>query len=81
MIVEITGADYGEILPVNPYTEDDLNHSDSESRATKEQNDENCRPKLFKAPSHEGFDIIYIGYPIWWGQAPKNIYTYLEDYN
>lgn len=74
------GADLFEIVPQMPYTAEDLNYNNSSSRATREQRDETARPKIVFLPEHlQQYDTILLGYPIWWGQAPKILYTFLES--
>lgn len=79
---EYLGADFYEIVPEYPYTDDDLNYNDSTSRTTKEQNDSSARPKISGGVQNmDGYDTVIIAHPIWWGQAPKIIYTFLESYD
>lgn len=78
-IASITGADLFEIVPVVPYTSADLNYGNSGSRTTKEQNDPNARPAIAERISIEGYTTIYLGYPIWWGDAPKIMNTFVES--
>jgi Sec-independent protein translocase protein TatA len=66
MIKDDTNADIFEIIPKQKYTSEDLNYSNSETRATKEQNDSSARPGISSEISLDGYDTIYIGYPIWW---------------
>ncbi len=81
-IGETTGADIFEIVPAVPYTEADLNYGDDNSRATAEQNDDSARPEISGAIENmEEYDTVFIGYPIWWGQAPKIMYTFMESYD
>ena len=76
------GADFYEIVPEEPYTDDDLNYNDSNSRTTKEQNDSLARPKISGGVQNMAeYDTVIIAHPIWWGQAPKIIYTFLESYD
>lgn len=78
----ILDADLYEITPEQPYTSADLNYGDSSTRATVEQNDPNARPAISGSVDNmEPYDVIFLGYPIWWGQAPKIISTFLESYN
>ena len=78
----ILDADLYEIMPEQPYTSTDLNYSDSSTRATVEQNDPNARPAISGSVDNmERYDVIFLGYPIWWGQAPKIISTFLESYD
>lgn len=75
-------ADLYEIVPEKAYTDADLNYSDSSSRTSREQNDASARPAIAGTlPDLSGYDTVMIGHPIWWGQAPKIIYTFLESYN
>lgn len=81
-ISELTGAEMYEIVPEVPYTEDDLNYSNSDSRATKEQNDDSARPAIAgEAPRLSEYDTLYIGYPIWWGRLPKIMQTFFDTYD
>lgn len=81
-IAEALNADTYEIIAEQPYTDDDLNYNNSSSRSTKEQNDDSCRPAISGSVENmEDYDIVVIGYPIWWGQAPKIMYTFMESYD
>lgn len=81
-IAEGLHADFYEIVPKEPYTETDLNYNDNNSRTSIEQNDPNSRPAINGSVENmEQYDVMFIGYPIWWGQAPKIISTFLERYN
>lgn len=80
-IQEITGSDIIQIIPKEEYTEDDLNYSNNNSRANIEQNDENARPEILNKIDVDKYDIIYLGYPIWWGNVPKIILTLIDSYN
>lgn len=79
---KITAATDGTLMriePTEPYTEADLDYN-SDSRANDEQNDASTRPALAEPiPDVTGYDTIYLGYPIWWGTAPRIILTYLDD--
>ena len=81
-IASITGGDLYEILAAQPYTEDDLNYNDDNSRSTTEQNDKNVRPEIGSEDiSLEGYKTIYLGFPIWWGEEPRILDTFVEKYN
>lgn len=81
-IAAITGADTYEIKAAQEYTDADLNWNDSDSRSTKEQNDSSVRPEIGSdALSLDGYTTIYIGYPIWWGEEPRIMDTFVESYN
>ncbi len=70
-----------EITPAVPYTSADLNYN-TDCRANREQNDATARPAISGSVENpDEYDIIFIGYPIWWGQAPKIIYTFFESYD
>ncbi len=78
-----------EIKASQPYTDDDLNWSDSNSRVTKEHKSASSpakskvRPKISNIKQIQkavkSADIVYIGYPIWWGEAPHIVYTLVES--
>lgn len=77
---DILDADLYEIVPEEPYTDADLDYSDDSCRANQEQNDPNARPAISGTPEHpEDYDVVFLGYPIWWGQAPKVMSTFLES--
>ena len=81
-IAGITGADTYEIKPAQEYTDADLNWNDSNSRSTKEQNDSSVRPEIgSEAVSLDGYSTIYIGDPIWWGEEPRIMDTFVESYS
>ena len=80
-IAEGIGADIYEILPEEPYTDADLDYN-SDCRANREQNDDSARPAISGTVENmEQYDTIFLGYPIWWGNAPKIIFTFLESYD
>lgn len=69
-----------EIVPAEPYTSEDLQYQDESTRATVEQHDESARPAIKSEPEDiRQYDVVYLGYPIWWGSAPRIIYTFLES--
>ncbi|MDE6731748.1 MAG: NAD(P)H-dependent oxidoreductase [Oscillospiraceae bacterium] len=79
---EAMKADIYEIAPAQPYTSADLNYSDKNSRSTKEMNDPSSRPEINGSVSNmSDYDIIFLGYPIWWGEAPRIINTFMESYD
>lgn len=81
-IVTLTGADSYEIVPSVPYTAEDLNYSNSNCRANQEQNDKTCRPEIAGTVENmDSYDVVYVGYPIWWGQEPRIIDTFMESYD
>ena len=80
-IKELTGGDLIEIIPKEKYTDSDLNYNNSNSRATKEQNDSSVRPEISNAINTDSYDVIYLGYPIWWSDAPRIILTFLDNHD
>lgn len=81
-LAEGLGADLYEIVPEIPYTSDDLNYSDSNSRSSVEMNDPDARPGISGSVENmEQYDVVFIGYPIWWGEAPRIMSTFIESYD
>ena len=81
-IAAASGADLYAITPETPYTFEDLNYGNRSSRATAEQNDPAARPAIIGTVSNmEDYDVVFIGYPIWWGKAPMIIQTFMESYD
>ena len=81
-IASVTGGDLYEIKAAQEYSDADLNWNDSDSRSTKEQNDSSIRPEIgSEAVSLDGYTTIYIGYPIWWGEEPRIMDTFVESYS
>ena len=75
-------ADIYEIVPKEPYTDADLNYNDNNSRTTIEMNDPDARPAITgSVEDMEQYDIVFIGYPIWWGEAPRIVSTFVESYD
>ena len=80
--VEATGAATWRIEPETAYTSEDLNYNNSSSRANREQNDPSARPAIKGKCEHlADYDVVFLGYPIWWGKAPKVIFTFLESHD
>ena len=80
-MAEAAGADLFEIRPEQPYTKADLNWMDKKSRSTLEMNDRNCRPAMAEKPDVSGYDVILVGFPVWWYREPSIIDTFLEAYD
>lgn len=79
-IADIENADLYEIKAAQEYTSDDLNWNDSSSRTTLEQNDKNARPEIDgESISLEGYEKLYVGFPIWWGEEPRILDTFVES--
>ena len=76
------GAELYEIAPETPYSDADLNWMDKTSRSTLEMRDESARPPLKSQDAPVGdYDIIFVGFPIWWYREPSIIDTFLETYD
>ena len=81
-IARISGGDFFEIVPVEKYTNADLNYMNSKSRSSVEMNDPSVRPEIANRVSDmNSYDTVIIGFPIWWGVAPRIIETFLESYD
>ena len=80
-IADLTGADLKEIVPAQPYTAEDLNYNDRTTRATVEQNTPDVRPEIANDTTLDGCTTVYLGYPIWWGQAPRILSTFVESHD
>ena len=81
-IADITGADKYEIIPKEPYGEENNDYYNENTRAYKEQYDSAARPEINgTVEDMEQYDVIFLGYPIWYGKPPKIIYTFLESYD
>ena len=81
-LAALTGADLYEIVPVDPYTEDDLDYGNSESRTSLEMDDPDARPEIAGEPLDlTGYTTLYLGYPIWHGEAPRILATFVESHD
>ena len=81
-LAEAAGADLYEIEPEVPYKKADLNWMDKNARSTVEMNDKSFRPAIKDTDAKAGdYDVIYLGFPIWWYVAPTIINTFLEKYD
>lgn len=77
-----TGADLYEIRPAKPYTREDLNWMDSGSRSSVEMNDPASRPAIAEpVKDMEQYDMVLLGFPIWWYVEPRIVDTFLESYD
>lgn len=81
MIAEDTGADKFEITPSQPYTDEDLDWTDDDSRVNKEHNDESLQDIAFDSydvPNWDSYDTVFVGYPIWWQDASWVMKSYVK---
>ena len=78
---EYLESDIFEIVPSQEYTAEDINYN-TDCRANREQNNPTARPEIKNTISDiSQYETIVLGYPIWWGQAPKILYTFVESYD
>lgn len=78
----VIGADLFEIVPETLYTDDDLNWQDRNSRSSVEMNDRSCRPAISsKVENMAQYDVVFIGFPVWWYREPSIIDTFAESYD
>ncbi len=76
------GADLYEIVPEQPYSAEDLDYGNANSRSSVEMNDPSARPAISGTVANmEQYDVVFIGYPIWWGEAPRIMSTFIESYD
>ena len=76
------GADLFEIKPETPYTSEDLDWKNSKSRSSLEMNDKNCRPAIAeKKENMDDYDVVFVGFPVWWYMEPSIIDTFMEQYD
>lgn len=81
-IARIANADFFEIVPKERYTSDDLNWMNKQSRSSVEMNDPSARPEISGTVADmAAYDAVIVGFPIWWGVAPRIIETFLESYD
>ena len=81
-LAAVAGADLHEIKPAQPYTDADLDWRDKQSRSTVEMKDKNSRPAITdKLKDMQDYDVVYVGFPIWWYTAPTIINTFMEAYD
>lgn len=81
-IAKITEADLFEIEPVEPYTDDDLDWTDDDSRVSREHDDESLRDVELVSTTvdnWDSYDTVYIGYPIWWGIATWPVDNFVKE--
>ena len=77
-----TGGELYAITPAQPYTDADLNWNDKQSRSSVEMNDPKARPAIKSQKGNiADYDVVFIGYPIWWGLAPRIVNTFIESHD
>ena len=81
-LAAVAGADLHEIKPAQPYTGADLDWRDKQSRSSVEMQDKKSRPAITdKLANMQDYDVVYVGFPIWWYTAPTIINTFMESYD
>lgn len=81
-IAKVEGADCFEIRPEVPYTKADLDWTNKQSRSTLEMADLNCRPAVTGCVENMAqYDVVFVGFPIWWGREPSVVDTFLTAYD
>lgn len=81
-VAEVTGGDLYEIQPETPYSSADLDWRNKQSRSSVEMADRSSRPAITgKLKNLADYDVIYVGFPIWWYTAPTIINTFMESYD
>ena len=81
-VKKATGGKLYRIKAAQPYTSADLDYDNDDCRANTEQHDGTVRPEIKGKVKNIGkYDVIFLGYPIWWGKEPMIIRTFLESYN
>ena len=78
-MADAVGADLFEIRPEKPYTAADLDWMDKTSRSTLEMKDRSCRPPMAEKPDVSGYDVVLVGFPVWWYREPSVIDTFMES--
>ena len=81
-IAQLEEADLFEIVPAQLYTAEDLDWRNTQSRSTLEMNDPNCRPEMVgKVENMAAYDMVFVGFPIWWGHEPSIVDTFLDAHD
>ena len=81
-IADVEGADCFEIRPEVPYTKEDLDWTNKQSRSTLEMSDLDCRPATTGCVENMAqYDVVFVGFPIWWGREPSVVDTFLTAYD
>ena len=82
MLADASGADLYEIKPAKPYTGADLNWMNKQSRTSREMSDPSFRPEIAGGDARiSDYEVIFIGFPVWWSIAPSIINTFVERYD
>ena len=81
-LAKAEGADLFRICPETPYTTEDLDWTNKQSRSTLEMQDLGCRPPVSgQVQNMEQYDVVFVGFPVWWGREPSVVDTFLCGYD
>ena len=81
-LAKVEKADLFEIVPATRYTKEDLDWRNQQSRSTLEMKDPRCRPAINGQVENMGqYDVVFVGFPIWWGREPSVVDTFLDAYD
>lgn len=81
-LADAISADLFEIKPKTPYTSADLDWQNKQSRSSVEMNDRSCRPAIAEMKDNMAdYDVVFVGFPVWWYREPSIIDTFMEQYN
>lgn len=81
-LAKAVNGDLFEIVPKDLYTDEDLDWNDRNSRSTIEMKDSSCRPEIASTIDNlKDYQLVFIGFPIWWYREPSIIDTFLEQYD
>ena len=81
-LAKVTNADLFKIVPEKPYTTEDLNWQNPQSRSSLEMKDKNCRPAITsKIENMQEYEVVFVGFPVWWYREPSIIDTFMESYD
>ena len=82
VIAKTRGADLWEIKPKDPYTPKDLDYNDDTSRVSREHKDKSLLPEIDgDVPAWDSYQTVFLGYPIWWGEAPNIVYHFVKTHD
>lgn len=82
IIAKTKGADLWEIKPKEPYTDSDLNYRNDNSRVSREHQDRSLMPEIDgDVPGWDSYETVFLGYPIWWGEAPNIVYHFVKTHD
>ena len=81
-LAKATGGDIFEIKPEKPYTSEDLDWTNTQSRSSVEMRDKHCRPAIAsKLEDISAYEVVFVGFPVWWYREPSIVDTFLESYD